>query len=114
MREELLKAGLVTNPDDYSRYNGFWANVRTRHLSSDEVQFHKWRHRKRCSTFFKTTPVFARTHPWLLLFRRLIQRPWCRIKDFFADLGKSERQRYLRDMDRYRRMNDLFDDGGGD
>lgn len=33
-RESLLAEGLVTNPDDFSRYNGFTCNVRTRHLSS--------------------------------------------------------------------------------
>ena len=33
IREELLEAGLVTNPDDLSRYTGFSCNVRTRHLS---------------------------------------------------------------------------------
>lgn len=33
-RSELLGADLVTNASDYSRYNGFIANVRTRHLSS--------------------------------------------------------------------------------
>ena len=34
MREELLAEGLVTNADDLARYNGYMANVRTRHLSS--------------------------------------------------------------------------------
>ncbi|MDD2582622.1 MAG: radical SAM protein [Desulfuromonadaceae bacterium] len=33
IREELLEAGLVTNPDDLSRYTGFICNVRTRHLT---------------------------------------------------------------------------------
>jgi radical SAM superfamily enzyme YgiQ (UPF0313 family) len=37
MREELLAEGLVTNPDDLTRYNGYMANVRTRHLSSAAV-----------------------------------------------------------------------------
>jgi radical SAM superfamily enzyme YgiQ (UPF0313 family) len=37
MREELLAAGLVTNPDDLTRYNGYMVNVRTRHLESDQV-----------------------------------------------------------------------------
>lgn len=32
-RERLLAEGLVTNPDDFSRYNGLMVNVRTRHLS---------------------------------------------------------------------------------
>ena len=37
MRDELLDEGLVTNPDDLTRYNGYMVNVRTRHLSSDEI-----------------------------------------------------------------------------
>jgi anaerobic magnesium-protoporphyrin IX monomethyl ester cyclase len=36
-RDQLLAEGLVTNPDDFSRYNGFIANVRTRHLSTGEL-----------------------------------------------------------------------------
>ena len=36
-REHLLAEGLVTNPDDFSRYNGFISNVRTRHLSQREL-----------------------------------------------------------------------------
>src|SRR5262249_23926796 len=34
MRESLMAEGLVTNPDDLTRYNGYMLNVRTRHLSS--------------------------------------------------------------------------------
>jgi radical SAM superfamily enzyme YgiQ (UPF0313 family) len=37
MRTELLAAGLVTNPDDLTRYNGYMVNVRTRHLTSGQV-----------------------------------------------------------------------------
>lgn len=37
IREELLKQGLVTNPDDFSTYNGFIANIRTKYLSSEEI-----------------------------------------------------------------------------
>jgi radical SAM superfamily enzyme YgiQ (UPF0313 family) len=37
MRETLLAEGLVTNPDDLARYNGYIANVRTRHLSSRRI-----------------------------------------------------------------------------
>jgi anaerobic magnesium-protoporphyrin IX monomethyl ester cyclase len=34
VRDLLLAEGLVTNPDDFSRYNGLMVNVRTRHLSA--------------------------------------------------------------------------------
>src|SRR5262249_56430752 len=37
MREALMAEGLVTNPDDLSRYNGYMVNVRTRHLSSEAI-----------------------------------------------------------------------------
>lgn len=37
VRDELLKENLVTNPDDYSKYNAWHANVRTRQLSSAEL-----------------------------------------------------------------------------
>jgi len=37
MRETLAAAGLVTNPDDLSRYNGYMANVRTRHLTTRQL-----------------------------------------------------------------------------
>jgi anaerobic magnesium-protoporphyrin IX monomethyl ester cyclase len=36
-REQLLAEGLVTNADDFSRYNGFIANVRTRSMSAQEL-----------------------------------------------------------------------------
>ncbi|MGA8570991.1 MAG: B12-binding domain-containing radical SAM protein [Desulfobaccales bacterium] len=37
VRQELLEAGLVVNADDYSQYDGFHCNIRTRHLSRDEL-----------------------------------------------------------------------------
>jgi anaerobic magnesium-protoporphyrin IX monomethyl ester cyclase len=37
IREDLLEAGLVTNPDDLSRYTGFICNVRTRHLTNRQL-----------------------------------------------------------------------------
>ena len=37
VRQELLEAGLVVNVDDYTKYDGFHCNIRTRHLSRDEL-----------------------------------------------------------------------------
>jgi len=37
IRQELLEAGLVTNPDDLSRYTGFICNVRTRRLTNRQL-----------------------------------------------------------------------------
>ncbi len=41
MREELVEMGLVTN-NDFTRYDGLHANLRTRHLSEEQVQFITW------------------------------------------------------------------------
>ncbi len=37
LRRQLLSRGLVTNPDDLDRYNGFIPNVRTEHLSERDL-----------------------------------------------------------------------------
>ena len=37
LRDEMLAAGLVVNKDDFSQYDGFTCNVRTRHMTSDEL-----------------------------------------------------------------------------
>ncbi|GAB4316679.1 MAG: radical SAM protein [Bacteroidales bacterium] len=37
LRDELLQLGLVTNANDYTRYNHYFANVRTHHLSDEEL-----------------------------------------------------------------------------
>ena len=47
IRRQLLDQGLVTNPNDYSRYNGMWANVRTRKLSSSKLQYLFWYHNQK-------------------------------------------------------------------
>jgi radical SAM superfamily enzyme YgiQ (UPF0313 family) len=38
IREELNSLNLIENPLDFSRYNGFEANVRTKHLTAEEVK----------------------------------------------------------------------------
>jgi radical SAM superfamily enzyme YgiQ (UPF0313 family) len=42
LRESLLRQGLVTNPNDLSRYNGFIANVRTRHMGPGQIARAVW------------------------------------------------------------------------
>jgi radical SAM superfamily enzyme YgiQ (UPF0313 family) len=37
LRQELLEAGLVVNIDDFRHYDGFSSNIRTRHLSREEL-----------------------------------------------------------------------------
>ncbi len=109
MRDILIKEGLVTNIYDYRKYNGFWANVRTKYLSSEDLQFLRWKYRRKYSTFFKTTPVFKANFAMINLLRVLILRPYHRIKNFIASLGKTERDLFKKDMKRFAEMNNFFD-----
>lgn len=47
MRRLLLDQGLVTNEHNYKWYNGMWANVKTRHLDAETLQYVVWLHRRR-------------------------------------------------------------------
>jgi anaerobic magnesium-protoporphyrin IX monomethyl ester cyclase len=38
LRQELLDAGLIVNLDDYRSYNGFIGNIRTKYMSSKELE----------------------------------------------------------------------------
>ena len=38
MREELIAEGLVTKVDDLSTYHGFASNIRTKHLTPEEIE----------------------------------------------------------------------------
>lgn len=107
-REDLLKAGLVTNVDNFSKYNGFWANVRTNNLSSDELQFLRWKYKRRYSTFFKTTPAFKANFPKVNLLRVLALRPYFRLKNFIKYYGKTERQIFEMEMANIARTNEFF------
>ena len=46
MRQNLIDEGLVTNKYNYKKYSGLWANVRTRYLDSDRLQYLFWYHRQ--------------------------------------------------------------------
>ncbi|MEZ5082879.1 MAG: radical SAM protein [Bacteroidales bacterium] len=37
LRDELIEEGLVTNIHDYSKYNHYASNIKTRHLSSEDI-----------------------------------------------------------------------------
>ncbi|MEM2991114.1 MAG: radical SAM protein, partial [Halobacteria archaeon] len=43
LREELLELGLVVNLDDFSTYDGIYANVRTKYLTREEIQYNMWK-----------------------------------------------------------------------
>jgi len=108
MRDILINEGLVTNSSDYSKYNGFWANVKTKYLSSEDLQFLRWKYKRKYSTFFKTTPVFKANFRMINLIRVLFLRPYYRLKNFVFSIGKTERDIFKREIKRCEEMNRFF------
>ena len=79
MRQQLIDAGVVTNLDNYKRYNGLWANVRTRHLSSEELQFQAWYQKERVLGWWNPPPLLRQegriwTSLWRFVVKPLIKR----------------------------------------
>ena len=82
LRENLISEGLVTNPDRYERYNGLWANVKTRFLDSDQLQYAFWYYRQTVLGWW-TPSTFARRQgrSWTSLWSYIVKP----IMKFFID-----------------------------
>ena len=74
LRKHLLEEGLVTNSGDYSKYSGLWANVTTRHLSAEQLQYYFWYYRQNVLGWW-TPSAFAKsqgivwTSTWLYFIK---------------------------------------------
>ncbi|MDE1889722.1 MAG: cobalamin-dependent protein [Planctomycetota bacterium] len=108
MRADLLKVGLVTNKYDYSRYNCFWANVKTNYLESEDLQFLRWKYNKKYANYICTTPAFIKNYPLAYYYRQYIRRPILRLKNSLFHNNLRERELYERDMARAEAMNRFF------
>ena len=109
LRKNLMEAGLVSNVDDYKRYNGLWANVRTKHLSADELQYLFWYHKQRVLGWWQPSELVRRdgkgmTVIWEHLFQPLLQYKIDRMLRKHGWEG-----RYQRELVRMRRMNRFED-----
>jgi anaerobic magnesium-protoporphyrin IX monomethyl ester cyclase len=79
IRDQLVEAGLVTNRDDFSAYNGLWANVRTYRLDSKTLHYLVWLHRQQVLGWWDPSPQVRSqgrlwTSIWIYAMRPLLQR----------------------------------------
>jgi len=110
MRQELLSEGLVTNPYDYQWYNGYWPQVRTRHLSSKELLFERWKARRDLVGVWRADGEFQRNFPrwswfWNNVLRNIIIFNERRMVWMYGEKGRFKRQ-----MNQWARLNDYFGD----
>ncbi len=109
IRQQLLDADLITNKDNVKKYNGLWANVRTKFLSSDELQYQFWYQRQVVLGWWNP-PAAARrrgriwTSIWRFLFKPFLKFRYRRIMKNYGWEG-----RYRREVERWERMNSFSD-----
>ena len=108
-REELLKMGLVTNENDFTKYNGYWANVKTKYLSSEELQFLRWKYSKEYYNIVGTTPAFKKNVPIGYQYMTNIQKSYKGVKNLlFGRNNMDEKELYRQDLEKARTMNRFF------
>lgn len=79
MRQKLIEAGLVENLEDYKRYNGLWANVRTRHLDTRELQYQFWLQREQVFGWWEPPQLLKEkgrlwTSFWTYIMKPIVKR----------------------------------------
>ncbi|MBN1663095.1 MAG: radical SAM protein, partial [Deltaproteobacteria bacterium] len=110
LREELSMEGLLTNSDQYTRYNGLWANVKTRHMEADELQYAFWYHRQVTLGWWTPSPfIRKRGKVWVSIWTHAAKP----LMKFFVDRKLSKQgwegryRQYIERLDRMNRFKDL-------
>jgi radical SAM superfamily enzyme YgiQ (UPF0313 family) len=102
-REVALAGGYVTNEFDLRWYNGYWANVRTDQLSSEELEFWRWKLAKEVIGPFEASEVWLKHYP---LTGRIWNKgflPLYRVFDSLLTRSLGEEKRYRLAMESFRR-----------
>jgi radical SAM superfamily enzyme YgiQ (UPF0313 family) len=109
MREQLLAQGLIANQDEYKKYSGLWANVRTKYLSAAALQYQFWYQRQVVLGWWNP-PAPARkqgrlwTSIWRFAFKPFLKLHYWRIMRKGGWEG-----RYQREVQRWERINTFAD-----
>ena len=103
MRQNLIDQGLVTNKHNYKLYNGMWANVKTKHLSPEQIQYYFWYYRQTALGWWNPSD-FARkqgklwTGFWMYVVKPVMKYVYDRkVRRYgWEKLYKDELKRYIR------------------
>ncbi len=109
MREHLLKQGLITNQSDYKKYNGLWANVRTKYLDSEQLQYQFWYQRQVVLGWWNP-PAEVKKLGWLWVsIWRFMFKPFLKIRYRRVMKKYGWEGRYQREVKRWENMNRFQD-----
>jgi len=110
LRENLLAEGLVTNRDRFERYNGLWANVKTRRLQADQLAYAFWLYRQTVLGWWKPSAFAVQQGRLWTSFWTYVIQP---VMKFFVDRRirragwQARYQQYLRRLEGMNRFADL-------
>ena len=113
MRDDLLAQGLITNKTDLKKYNGLWANVRTKYLSSDELQYQFWYQRQVVLGWWNPPSSVRRQGRlwiwiWIYLMKPFLKMRYRRIMKkigwqgrFEQEIERLQQMNYFEDLEGY-------------
>ena len=102
IREELMGKKLISNYDNYKLYNGFYANVNTNYLQSDEISFLKWKNYMKYMNTAGSLKVFKSDYIrfyWPFILRSLSTELTRQLPAIIRNCFKTEREKFQIDMD---------------
>jgi anaerobic magnesium-protoporphyrin IX monomethyl ester cyclase len=107
LRAEMIAAGTVANRDDFRWYDGYFSNVRTSHLSADELGFVRWKTRRDVIGMWRPSPgdwlhFKGYTYLWELGLRQIVWLNERLLEGLFGIEG-----RYKIQLRQYLRLNDF-------
>jgi len=107
LRTEMLEANLVANPNDFRWYDGYFANVRTNHLSAEELEFVRWRTRREVIGMWRPSPgdwhhFKGYTYLWEFGLRQIVWLNERLLESLFGTEG-----RYRIQLRQYLQLNDF-------
>jgi radical SAM superfamily enzyme YgiQ (UPF0313 family) len=109
MRRYLLEQELVTNHTDYKKYNGLWANVRTRYLDSEQLQYQFWYQRQVVLGWWNP-PAQVRNKGWVWIsIWRFIFKPLLKFRYNMIMRKIGWQGRYEKEVKRWENMNRFQD-----
>lgn len=109
MRQQLLDQGMVTNLHDYKMYNGIKANVKTRYLETEQLQYLVWLHRQNIIGWWEPSKLInSKGFLWVPVWRYVL-RPLLKLTlgRRLTKLGQGEH--YRLDMKHLADLNNFID-----
>ena len=109
LRDDLIAQEMVTNKTDYKRYSGLWANIRTKHLEADDLQYLFWYHRQVTLGWWNPSRrAKSQGGIWIAIWTYLFKPV---LKKYYDRMLHKEgwKGRYQREIRRLEKMNDFPD-----